>query len=168
MIGTSKMYGRWGMVCGVVALAAVPAFAQQRAGSGAAAEIGKVRTAYETAGNAQDGAALAKLFAADGTLMPPHAPVQKGRAAIEAYYKNLTSQVMIHGLSIKPTETRVLGDVAYDIGTYSQALMPMKGGKMVDDKGKYITLLKKEPGGSWTITHSIYNSDLPLPAPAAK
>src|SRR4051812_13499596 len=108
MIWTSRTYRRWGVICGAVALAAVPALAQQRASSGAAAEIGKVRTAYETAGNAQDGAGLAKLFAADGTLMPPHAPLQKGRAAIEAYYKNLTSQVMVHGLTIKSTETRVL------------------------------------------------------------
>jgi ketosteroid isomerase-like protein len=38
---------------------------------------------------------------------------------------------------------------------------------MVEDKGKYIVLLKKDAGGAWLITHAIYNSDNPPPAAAA-
>jgi len=42
----------------------------------------------------------------------------------------------------------------------------MKGGNVIDDHGKYVVLLKKE-GGNWLVTHAIYNSDLPVPAPPA-
>jgi uncharacterized protein (TIGR02246 family) len=168
MLSTPNTCRLIGAVCTAIALALMPAFAQQRAGSAAAeAGIAKTRSAYEKAAMAQDGAAMAKLFAPDGTEMPPNAPLQKGRAAIEAYHKNLAAQVMVHGLSIKPTETHVMGDAAYDVGTYSQNLMSMKGGKTMDDKGKYVVLLKKDAAGSWLITHAIYNSDIPLPAPPA-
>jgi uncharacterized protein (TIGR02246 family) len=168
MISTSSNHRLIGVACGMIALASMSAFAQQRGGSAAdEAAIGKVRSAYQTAANAQDGAAIAKLFAPDGAEMPPNAPLQKGRSAIEGYHKNFASQMMVHNLVIKPTETRVIGDVAYDVGTYSQNLMPMKGGsKTMDDRGKYVVLLKKDASGAWLITHAIYNSDIPLPPPA--
>jgi len=158
-------------MCGAVALASIATSAQQRSASSSAdPAIAKLRTAYQTAANAQDPAAMAKLFTADGTEMPPNAPAQKGRAAIEAYHKQFASQMMVHNLVIKPTETHVMGDQAYEVGSYSQTLMPMGGaggGKMIDDKGKYVVLLKKDASGAWLVAHSIYNSDIPLPAPAA-
>ena len=141
------------------------------AGIGAQAKddpaIAKVRSAYQTAAGAQDAAAIVKLYAADGVEMPPNAPAAKGRAAIEAFHKAFAQQWMVHGMTITPTETRVTGDTAYDVGTYKQSLMPQKGGGMVEDKGKYIVLLKKDAGGAWLITHTIYNSDNPPPAPPA-
>ncbi len=121
--------------------------------------IAKARSAYQTAAGSQDGAALAKLYAPDGVEMPPNAPAVKGRAAIEAYHKSFAQQWMVHGMTITPTETKVLGDTAIDVGTYKQSLMPQKGGGMVDDRGKYIVLLKKDGSGNWWVTHAIYNSD---------
>jgi uncharacterized protein (TIGR02246 family) len=169
MVSTSRKYRLIPAMCSVVALVSAPALAQQRGGSAAAeAAIGKVRSAYQAAASAQDGAAIAKLFAQDGTEMPPNAPLQKGRAAIEAYHKNFGTQMMVHNLVIKATDTHVAGDIAYDVGTYTQSLMPMKGGgKMIDDKGKYVVLLKKDASGAWAITYAMYNSDMPLPAPPA-
>jgi uncharacterized protein (TIGR02246 family) len=166
------MRSRVAAAASVVLLAGGAAVAQQRAAAGNAgadAAIAKVRTAYQTAAGAQDGPAIAKLYTADGIEMPPNAPAQKGRPAIEAYHKQFASQMMVHGLSIKSTETHVAGNVAYDVGTYTQQLMPVKGGgKTIDDKGKYVVILKKDAGGAWLISHAIYNSDLPLPAPPAK
>lgn len=130
--------------------------------------IAKVRSAYQTAAGSQDGAALAKLYTADGVEMPPNAPAAKGRAAIEAFHKAFAQQWMMHGMTITPTETKVAGDTAYDVGTYKQTLMAQKGGGMVEDKGKYIVLLKKDAGGAWLISHAIYNSDNPPPAAPAK
>ena len=74
---------------------------------------------------------------------------------------------MVHGITITPTETKVFGDYAYEVGTYKQNLMPMKGGGMVDDHGKYVVLLKKDASGAWWISHAIYNSDLPAAGAAA-
>ena len=166
---SADIKSRVAIVTSAVLLAAGAAFAQQRGAernAGADAAIAKTRAAYQTASNAQDGAALARLYSSDGVEMPPNAPAQKGRAAIEAYHKQFASQMMVHNLEIKATDTRVLGDVAVDVGTYSQTLMAAKGGgKTIDDKGKYLVVLKKDAGGAWLISHAIYNSDLPLPGP---
>ena len=73
---------------------------------------------------------------------------------------------LVDHMTITPTETKVTGDTAYDIGTYKQSLMAQKGGGMADDKGKYIVLLKKDASGAWLVTHAIYNSDNPPPGAA--
>jgi uncharacterized protein (TIGR02246 family) len=148
-------------------LAVVGVSAQQKAAGGDQAAIAKVRAAYQTAAGSQDGAAIAKLYAPNGVEMPPNAPAVKGRAAIEAFHKAFGQQFMMHGMTITSTEAKVTGNNAYDIGTYKQGLMPMKGGAVVDDTGKYVVLLEKDASGNWWITHSIYNSDVPLPAPPA-
>ena len=154
-------------VVGALALMTVGVAAQQKGADEAA--IAKLRTAYQTAAGTQDGAAIAKLYAPDGVEMPPNAPWVKGRAAIEAFHKAFGKQWMMHGMTITPTETKVVGDTAYDIGTYKQGLMAQTGGPLINDAGKYIVLLKKDGSGNWWISHAIYNSDNPPPpAPAKK
>ena len=152
---------------GAMMLAAAGASAQTKPAGPDEAAIAKARTAFQTAAGTQDGAAIAKLFTADGVEMPPNAPAAKGRAAIEAYHKAFGQQWMMHGMTITTTETKVMGDTAYDVGTYKQQIMSNKSGAVVDDLGKYIVLLKKDAGGNWLITHAMYNSNLPLPAPPA-
>jgi uncharacterized protein (TIGR02246 family) len=162
---------RLAALVGAMVLAAVGASAQQKPAGADEAAIAKTRAAYQTAAGAQDGAAIAKLYAADGVEMPPNAPAVNGRAAIEAFHKAFGQQWMMHGMTITPKSVKVLnGEAAYEVGTYKQSLMPMKGGAVVDDTGKYVVLLKKDASGTWLITHAIYNSDLPLPgtAPAKK
>ena len=159
------MHGKITAVTLGLALAATGAYAQ---GNADTAGIGKARAAYEKAAGAQDGAAIAKLYTPDGVEMPPNAPAAKGRAAIEAYHKAFGQQFMVHGITLTATGTQVHGDTAVDIGTYTQSLMPMNGGGMFDDKGKYIVLLKKDASGTWMLTHAIYNSDNPPPPAAPK
>jgi uncharacterized protein (TIGR02246 family) len=157
---------RLAVAAGVLALMSVGVSAQQKPAAGDDAAVAKVRAAYQTASAAQDAAGVAKLYTADGVEMPPNAPAQKGRTAIEAFHKAFAQQFMMHGMTITPTETHVMGDRAVDVGSYKQTLMSMKGGGMADDTGKYVVLLKKDASGAWSITHAIYNSDLPPPAAA--
>ena len=154
------------VIVGVVALAAASVSAQSKTAADEAA-ISKIRTAFQTAAGTQDGAALAKLFAPDGVEMPPNTAAVKGRPAIEAFHKAFGQQWMMHGMTITSTSVKVSGDTAYDVGTYTQGLMPQKGGAVIDDKGKYVVLLKKDASGAWWISHAIYNSDNPPPGGAA-
>ena len=160
---------RLGAILGIMTLVSAGISAQQKkagSSSGDEAAIAKNRTTYQSAVMGQDAAAIAKLYAPDGMELPPNAPAVAGRAAIEKYHKDFAQQFMVHGITITSQKVQVAGDIAYDVGTYKQQLMPMKGGAVIDDRGKYIVLMKKE-GGNWVITHAIYNSDLPLPAPPA-
>jgi ketosteroid isomerase-like protein len=52
------------------------------------------------------------------------------------------------------------GDLAYTSGTYQSAF---KGGsgKTLVDKGKYLTIWKKQADGSWKVLFDTFNSDLP-------
>ena len=157
------------VILGMMALVGAGLAAQTKkaaAGAGDEAAIAKVRTAMQTAIMGQDAPGIAKLYAADGAELPPNAPPAMGHAAIEKYHKDFAQQFMIHGITITSLKTQVAGDIAYDVGTYKQQLMPMKGGAVMDDHGKYVVLMKKE-GGNWVITHAIYNSDLPVSAPPA-
>jgi uncharacterized protein (TIGR02246 family) len=159
---------RLSLILGLAALVGAGLSAQAKkappAGGGDDAAIAKIRTAFQTAVMGQDAAGIARLFAADGAELPPNSPAVMGRAAIEKYHKDFAQQFMVHGISITSLKVQVAGDIAYDVGTYKQQLMAMKGGAVMDDHGKYVVLLKKE-GGNWVVTHSIYNSDLPPPAP---
>ena len=146
-----------------LALVAAPAAAQSKDEPG----ITKLRAAFQAAVGTQNGPAIAKLFMPDGVEMPPNVPAQAGRAAIEAYHKQFGAQWMMHGITLTPKTLQVWnGDTAYEIGSYVQQLMSQKDGSIFDDKGKYVVLMKKEPTtGNWLISHAIYNSDVPPPAP---
>src|SRR5258708_9560735 len=153
---------RLAAVLGAIVLAVVGVSGQTKPSADDTA-IAKIRPVYQTAVGASDAAAIAKLYAPDGLEMPSNGPAVKGRTAIEAFHKAFGQQFMIHGITITPTETKVIGDYAYEIGTYKQNLMAMKGGGMVDDRGKYVVLLKRDASGHGWITHAMNNTDVPLP-----
>lgn len=125
--------------------------------------VAKVRTAYQAAVMAKDAKAIAALYAEDGVEMPPNEAAAKGRAAIQKFNQGLFD-MFNPKLSITSTDTRVAGDWAYDVGTFTQTLTPVKGGVPIKDTGKYVVLLKRA-GGQWWLAYAIYNSDLPAMAP---
>jgi uncharacterized protein (TIGR02246 family) len=130
------------------------------------AAIGQVRSEYEAAVNAGDAARITTLYTADGITMPSHRPLVSGRDAILAYEQELMS-TFSPTLSLTAAETRVLGDWAYDRGSYRLTLTPKAaGGTPVTDEGKYLVLLQKQNDGSWKLARGSSNSDLPMPGAA--
>jgi ketosteroid isomerase-like protein len=39
------------------------------------------------------------------------------------------------------------------------------GAAPFEDRGKYLTICRKQADGSWKVARAMFNSDLPLPAP---
>jgi ketosteroid isomerase-like protein len=62
--------------------------------------------------------------------------------------------------SAKTEDVMVSGDLAVETGTFAWTLQP-KSGAEVKDKGKYLTVWKRQADGSWKIVRDIDNSDLP-------
>jgi ketosteroid isomerase-like protein len=58
------------------------------------------------------------------------------------------------------------GDFVYTIGTYSMTVSNPKDKKPITDRGKYLTVFKKQPDGTWKMVADMINSDLPLPGVA--
>jgi len=130
------------------------------------AAITQVRDAYVAAENAGDTAAVAALYAEDGVRMAPDQPAASGRAAIEAQLQQEYSMMAME-LSVASRETKVAGDFGYDVGTHKIKLTPKAGGNAIESVGKHLVTLARQADGSWKITNLIFNSDAPLPAPAA-
>ena len=73
-------------------------------------------------------------------------------------------------LTFQPSKVEVArsGDIAYTYGTYTMNLSDPKG-QPLTDRGKYVTVYKKQAGGEWKAVVDIFNTDTPLaPPPAAK
>lgn len=49
------------------------------------------------------------------------------------------------------------GDIAYEYGTYD-LVAEVKKGKPTDEKGKYVTVWKKQPDGTWKVVADIDNT----------
>jgi uncharacterized protein (TIGR02246 family) len=108
---------------------------------------------------AKDAAGIAGLYAEDGAVMPPNAPIGKGRAAIQQTWASLMGMPGF-GLRIVPEQILVSssGDMALDRGTYT--LTFATSGSTQTDTGKYVVVWRKI-GGEWKAAADIFNSDLP-------
>lgn len=102
-------------------------------------DLARVLTDYEAAWAQRDAAALARLFAEDGFVLPNGGTPVRGRAAIQKYYTG-------HGgpLSLRALAYAAEGGVGYILGGYTDT-----AGK--PDIGKFTLTLKKGSDGRWLI-----------------
>jgi len=104
--------------------------------------------------------AFATYAAEDATILPAGANPVEGREAIRAFFAGASGLV----LTWKPFFAQVAasGDLGYTLGTY-ESRSTGDDGKPVTRHGKYCTIWKKQPDGSWK-----YIVDLGNPSPAPK
>jgi uncharacterized protein (TIGR02246 family) len=105
------------------------------------------------------------FYADDAILMFPSMPAIVGKDSIRAYMKSsfadtaFTVQYQITGVDVAQSD-----DLGYTQGTLTSATTDPKTGKVVTDRGKWLTLRKKQGDGSWKIVRDTWSSDLPLPS----
>jgi len=114
--------------------------------------------AWEAAFNAKDIDGVVALYTSDGRVLPPNAEMASGGDAVRAVFGSLIDA----GISGELTsiETRVSGDVGYDVGTYTLRL----DGEVIDT-GKFIETFVRGDDGEWRMSNDIFNSDNPPAAP---
>jgi len=123
------------------------------------AEIVDRSNVYRKAVLDGNAAAVSAVFQEDAVEMPPCQKMVQGRSAIEQFYRRMFSgPVKVTGFTFNHMESSVVGDVAFDVGTYKRN-MSTPGGD-VEDMGKYTVVLKKA-GREWMVAYLIYNSDFP-------
>ncbi|MBV9523226.1 MAG: DUF3225 domain-containing protein [Alphaproteobacteria bacterium] len=98
-----------------------------------------------------DAASLAALYTEQATILPPGAPMMKGRKNIEAFWKQ--AMTSLKDLKLKAIEVQSFGaSTAREIGTFSAEA----GQQPV--VGKYVVIWKKS-GKDWHLDSDIWNTD---------
>jgi len=113
-------------------------------------------------------------FAADASMSPQGMPIAEGHDAIK---KAITGMMAMPGFTLTWEATKAdvgaSGDLGYTVGAYMLTVNDAAG-TPVTEKGKYVTVWKKQPDGQWKVVQDIFNADAPppppppAPAPAAK
>ncbi|MBE3112083.1 MAG: SgcJ/EcaC family oxidoreductase [Acidobacteria bacterium] len=122
------------------------------------------RQAREAA-EAKDLDRYVSFYADEASLFWPGAPMVTGRAAIREFMRAFLSMPAF-SLSFETAKVDVsqAGDFAYSYGTNTVTLVDPIGHRM-KDRGKYLTVYRKQPDGAWKVVADIGNSDLPVPVP---
>jgi uncharacterized protein (TIGR02246 family) len=129
-------------------LFAAPALAQTKA------VIQKLDDQWAAAFNAGNVAALAAMYTQDAYVLPAGAPMVKGRAEIEKFWKGVMptlQDIKCTALDVKPLG----GKAAREIGTCSAMT---KKAPLEEVNLKYAVVWEKE-GGRWKLLQDIWNMD---------
>jgi uncharacterized protein (TIGR02246 family) len=128
--------------------------------------IRDVDTASAQAFAAKDLNKVMAFYADDASRFPPDAPVVNGTAAIKAAWMPLLAD---KNFSLTSATDKVdvakSGDLGYSQGAYTATFTDPKTKKVLTERGKYVTVYKKQADGSWKVVADIFNEDAP-PAPA--
>ena len=125
-----------------------PALAQNKA------TIEKLNDVWTAAFNKGDAAAVAALYTEDAYVLPPGSAMVKGRAAIEAFWRQAAQQMT----DAKLTTVDVLPvgrSAAREIGTVSLKTKSQPPQEVV---GKYVVVWRKI-GRDWKLATDIWNTD---------
>jgi uncharacterized protein (TIGR02246 family) len=100
----------------------------------------------------------------DASVLMPNAPVINGKDAIRGAFKPMLEDPNF-ALTFEATRVDVAksGELGYTQGAYSMTMSDPKTKQPMTDKGKYVTVFKKQADGSWKAVSDMISSDLPAP-----
>ena len=112
---------------------------------------------------------LVSYYSDDAVVLMPNVPAIVGSNNIKAAMRSMLADpnfaLTFHSTSAEASKG---GDFVYTIGAYSMTMSGPKGKKPITDKGKYLTVYKKQADGSWKAVADMNSSDLPVPGAAQK
>jgi ketosteroid isomerase-like protein len=97
---------------------------------------------------------LPGIYAENAVIMPPdHTPIT-GRQGIAEFLESFPNMK-----AFENTVEEIDGDgnMAYVRGRFRMEMVPEPGAEPVVEEGQYIEIRKKQPDGSWPLTHDIFN-----------
>ncbi len=108
--------------------------------------------------NTGDVETLVNLRTDDAVVLKPGGPPEKGKDEIRTNLEALFSSWDINE-SRTIEEIRSAGEWAFVWGFYEVVLTPIGEGEPVQEKGKYIDILRLESDGEWRFARTIWNVD---------
>ena len=98
---------------------------------------------------------LAKLYTEDTVVMPP-GPTVTGRSEVQKFMEAFPT---LSKFEFQIQDIDGHGDLAYVRGSYLMVMMPAGATELVEERGKYVEVRRKQADGSWPIAVDIFNSD---------
>jgi uncharacterized protein (TIGR02246 family) len=106
-----------------------------------------------------DAAAMAAAYTSDAWLLPPHSDMQRGTAAIRAFWQGIVD-MGLRDVQLDTADVEAQGETLIEIGRYT---LRAPTGAVVDI-GKYVVIWKQERGG-WRLYRDIWTTSQPPPQP---
>ncbi|MFZ0735667.1 MAG: DUF4440 domain-containing protein [Candidatus Acidiferrales bacterium] len=137
-------------------------FALQDKGSaspGGVKSVAEMGDEFAASLNAKNVARATSLYTEDAILLPPNGEIIRGLSSIEACWKQLLEQGLseIRSHSIASGST---GDLGFETGEFELTIR-VPGGPVIQDRGKYLNVLKRGSDGRWRTAYDMWNSSTP-------
>ena len=120
--------------------------------------IRKLTEDWLAAVRAKDIPRLSSMVTDDAIFMPPGLPPIRGKQAVETMYKSFFPQFASVEQTVSIEEIEVAGDWAFAWGTEQFVLVPQAGGAPIEMQGKGMSILRRQPDGSWKFARGINNT----------
>jgi uncharacterized protein (TIGR02246 family) len=127
-------------------------------------EIRAAWQGFADAWRAGDPKGAAAWYTADAINMPPGAPEMRGRQQIEEQFGEALASFEVEEFSNHTLECEEHGEVAYELGHFTQSVRFRTGGERHTERARYVAIWKKESDGVWRFHRFMW---APLPAEAA-
>jgi len=114
-------------------------------------EIEAFNRAFEDAERKRDTGRLATLYTADAFVMPPDAPLVKGRESIKQLWGSAIDQLDVKEVRLNTVDLETAGDTAHEVG---EAVLTLPSGSATF---KYVVVWKKVEG-QWRLHRDIWNA----------
>jgi len=142
-----------------------------RAGSGPSSSTTVSGIRKSSPGRADGNGNLTKMgdvTVDDASLFLADQPVINGMTAIKAVMKPMIADKNFSfTISSEKVDVAKSGDLGYGYGAYTMTMTDPKTKKVLTEKGRYVTVYKKQADGGWKAFVDIDSEDAP-PSPAKK
>jgi ketosteroid isomerase-like protein len=124
--------------------------------------IFRLRQTYIKAAIDGDVDALISLASDDIVVMSPNDTTVYGKAEWKAWWEEYFQDFRIVALTEPDRDLTISGDFATEVSGYMLAIVPVKGGTRIRDDGRFLTIWKRQPDGSWKMWQTMWNSVKPI------
>lgn len=115
------------------------------------AAVEEIFATYSAANMKKDVDGWIALWDEEGIKMSPNIPSIYGKSAIREFKHKKSQSPDQMEMTIKVEDVQLSGDYGFAHGTYNVSVTPQGGGPAKSKEGKYLTIFKKQPDGSWKI-----------------
>ena len=125
-------------------------------------ELDEIRGRLSAAENAYDAEIFVRLMAEDVVVMVPDFPVQEGKAPSARFIRGVTAfyrETADRHITYESAEVCVIGDVAFDRGTFSFTFASRDGHDTAVETGKYLWMYRRDAKGAWKMWRMIVSLD---------